>query len=98
MATTKRFTISYDQETPMGMSSRNTYTWSCETNTAFNAMRKFQSEHKEYIGYDWMGNPKSAYQITGWDIVAVDGVAVKRMWAPKKNKDVYIDVDGKIRA
>ena len=82
----------------MGLSPSNTYFDMIETNTARNAMRHFESENKDNIGYDWEGNPKSSYQITGWDIVKVDGISVKRTWSDKKKKDVYVDCNGNILA
>lgn len=94
----KKFTIEYEQKTPMGMSSSHSYKVTYETNSAYNAMKKFESEYKEYIGYDWMGNPKSAYQITGWDITKVDDIPVKRIFNEKKNKFEYFDGENKKRA
>ena len=91
----KRFTIEYNQKTPMGMSSSNTYKTSYDTNSAYNAMKRFESEYKEYIGYDWMGEPKSAYQITGWDIVAINDIPVTRTYDSKKGKSIYVDRQGK---
>lgn len=91
----KKFTIKYDQKTPMGMSSCNTYETSYETNSAYNAMKRFESEYKEYIGYNWKGEPKSAYQITDWDIVAVNDEAVTRTYNPKTGKSMYVDNTGK---
>lgn len=88
----KKFTIKYEQKTPMGMSGSHSYEVTYETNSAYNAMKKFESEYKEYI------NPKSAYQITGWDIVKVDGVPVKRIFNEKKSKFEYFDGENKKRA
>ena len=93
--TNKKFTIEYEQETPMGLNGSNLYKVTYTTNSAYNAMKRFESEHKKYIGYDWMGEPKSAYQITGWDIIAVDDVYVTRKCDEKTGKFMYVDDDGR---
>ena len=94
----KTFVIEYEQKTPMGINASHSYTETYKTNSAYNAMKRFESEYKEYIGYDWKGEPKSAYQITGWDIISVDDVPVKRVFNEKKNKFEYIDGEGRKRA